>query len=72
MDIIASLFAIAKHSLSIYDTKKSREYSDRVIYLEKLYYAEENQPSESRNHALMDNIINELCLITTAITNFKK
>lgn len=71
-EIISSLFAITKHSLSIADTKLSRRYLDRVVYLEGVYYAEENKPDEKRNHAVMDNCINELCIITKATTEFKK
>lgn len=70
--IVSSLFAITKHSLSIYDTKQSRKYLDRVLYLEKVYYVEENKPEDKRNHALMDNCVNELCLLTTTITRLKK
>jgi hypothetical protein len=71
-EIIASLFAITKYSLGIYSTKKAREYLDRVIYLEKVYYAEENKPEDQRNHAIMDNVTNELCLLTNTITRFKE
>ena len=71
-EIVASLFAITKHSLSIWDNKLAHKYSDRVIRLETWYYAEENKDEEHRNHAFMDNILNELCLITQTITNFKQ
>lgn len=71
-ELISSLFSITKHSLSIYDTKLSRKYLDRVIYLEKVYYAEENKPDDQRNHAVMDNAINELCLLTKTITRLEK
>lgn len=71
-EIIASLFAITKHSLSIYETRQSRKYLDRVIYLEKVYYAEENKPEDQRSHAVMDNVSNELCLITKTVTKLKK
>jgi hypothetical protein len=69
--IIASLFGIAKHALGIYATKQAREYLDRVVYLEKVYYAEENKQEHLRNHALMDNAINELCIIVDATARFK-
>ncbi len=71
-EVISSLFAITKHSLSIYKTKQSRKYLDRVIYLEKVYYAEENKPEDKRNHAVMDNVTNELCLLTQTITKLKE
>jgi len=68
--IISSLFKIAEHTLGIYKTKQARKYLDRVIYLKKRYYAEENKPDNQQNHALMDNITNELCLITETIASF--
>jgi hypothetical protein len=71
-EIISSLFAITKHSLSIYKTKQARKYLDRVIYLEKVYYAEENKPEDKRNHAVMDNVTNELCLLTQTVTKLKE
>lgn len=71
-EIISSLFTITKHSLSIYDTKASRKYLDRVLFLEKVYYAEENKLEDKRNHAVMDNCINELCLLTQTIAKLKK
>jgi hypothetical protein len=70
--VVKALFGIAQHALSIYNTKLSRKYLDRTIELEKLYYAEQSKPEDKRNHALMDNIINELCLITETIASFGK
>lgn len=66
--LIKTLFGIAQHALSIYDTKLSRKYLDRTIELEKMYYAELSKPESTRNHALMDNVINELCLISNSVT----
>ena len=43
MNIVGALFGIAEHSLSIYDTKMSRKYLERVLFLKKLYYKEENK-----------------------------
>ena len=68
MNLVKSLIGIAQHLLGIYDTKLSRKYLDRVIELEKLYYEETTKPEDKRNHALMDNIINELCLISDTVT----
>jgi len=68
--VVKALFGIAQHALSIYDTNLSRKYLDRTIKLEKLYYAEQSKAEDKRNHALMDNIINELCLITETIATF--
>lgn len=68
MNLVKSLIGIASHVLGIYDTKLSRKYLDRVIKLEKMYYEEQAKSEDKRNHALMDNIINELCLISDTIT----
>jgi len=72
METISALFGITKHALGIWDTKQSRKYLDRVVYLEKAYYAEENKNENIRDHAVMDNCVNELCLITKTVTKFKK
>lgn len=72
MNIAQALFAIAEHTLSIYDTKTSRKYLDEVIALRKAYYNEQNKPEESRNFAIMDNAINRLCIITEATSSFGK
>lgn len=73
--VVTSLFTIAKHALSIYDTKQSRKYLERVLYLEKTYRFEENKTDDEdnkQNHALMDNCIAELCLITDTVAKFGK
>jgi hypothetical protein len=72
MDIVSALFGIAKHTLSIYETKDARKYLERVLYLEKTYRFEENRPDVNQNHALMDNCVAELCLITDTIAKFEK
>lgn len=72
INITEALFGITKHALGIYETKQARKYLDRVVYLEKVYYSEENKNETDRNHAIMDNAINELCLITEAVAQFKK
>jgi len=72
MNIAQALFAIVEHALSIYDTKLSRKYLDEVITLKKAYYNEENKPEDKRNHAVMDNSINRLCIITETITKFEE
>jgi len=68
--VIASLFKIAEFSLSIYKTDQARIYLDRIIYLKKAYYYEQNKPPEMRNHAIMDNAINELCIIVDTFAQF--
>ena len=70
--IAGSLFKIVEYTLKLTNTKESRKYLDRVLYLKKVYYNEENKPEESRNHAFMDNAINELCVITETVASFEK
>ncbi len=70
--IVGSLFKIAEYTLGIYQTKQARKHLDRVIYLKKRYYEEENKPDGEQNHAVMDNIVNELCIITESITSITK
>ena len=67
MEVIKALFLVAEHTLSIYRTKKARKYLDRVIYLKKAYYNEQNKPENDRSHAVMDNAVHELCIITESI-----
>lgn len=70
MNLINSLFAIAEHTLSIYKTKESRKFLERVLYLKKTYRFEVNKHEDNRNHALMDNVVFELCVITDTIAKF--
>jgi hypothetical protein len=72
MNIASALFGITEHVLGIYKQKEARKYLDRVIYLNKKYREEENKDENIRNHALMDNIISELCIIADASTKFKE
>jgi len=72
MNIVNALFSIAEHTLSIYKTENARKYLDEVIGLRKAYYNEENKPEKSRNHAVMDNAVNRLCIIIEETTNFKE
>lgn len=71
MSLFTSLAEITKHVLSIVDSKESKEYAERVVYLEKLKYEEEKKPDEKINHGLLDNIDNELCLIAQHATSLK-
>ena len=71
-NLVTALFGLTKHVLGIYEMKEARKYLDRVIYLEKEYRYEENKDEKLRNHAYMDNILSELCLITETSTKFKE
>ena len=67
--VIESLFKITEYTLGLLKSKEARKYKDRVIHLRKLYYAEENKADDARNHALMDNIRSELCLLADSATD---
>lgn len=71
MELTSALLHITKHVLGIYETKESRKYLERILYLEKLLYAEEAKHPDERNHAVMDNIDFELCLIARHATGLK-
>lgn len=71
MNLFSSLVEITKHVLSIVDSKESKEYAERVLYLEKLKYQEEAKDENKINHALLDNIDNELCLIAQYASSLK-
>lgn len=72
MDIVTALVQSLKFGLSLWNTKESRKYLDRVIDLEKQIYYETNKPEENRNHALIDNCNAELCIIAEATSKFGK
>lgn len=71
MDWFAVLAEITKHTLSIIDTKVSRKFVEEVIELERRKRDEESKPRAERNHALLDNIDFELCLIAKTTTGLK-
>jgi len=71
--LVASLFSITEKFLTRLNTKEARKYKDRVIFLNKEYYAEENKDEDTeQDHAYMDNILNELCIISKAASNFSE
>ena len=71
-NIIGSLFKIAEYTLKYKNMKEENKILNRVLYLKKVYYNEENKPELKRSHALMYNSVHELCVIIESITNFKK
>ncbi|MFT5519638.1 MAG: hypothetical protein ACI9IA_000221 [Enterobacterales bacterium] len=72
MKTISALFSITEQYFKIKNTKLARKYLDRVLYLKGEYYEESNKAENIRNHALMDNIINELCQLAETGANTKK
>jgi hypothetical protein len=72
MELASVLFAVTKHALGFLESKESRKYVDRLIYLEKKYLAEENKDEKNRDHNAMDGYIWELRIIASATTQLKK
>lgn len=72
MNVLTALLPFLKLYLEKQVLKEARKYLDRVVYLEKQYLKEENKDEADRNHAYMDNIVSELCIIAKASTNIKK
>ena len=72
MNIISSLLPFLKIHLERQNLKEANKYLNRVIFLEKEYLKEENKDEKDRNHAYMDNIISELCIIANTSAKFKK
>ena len=70
--MIRSLFKITEHAFSLLSSKEARKYRDRTIKLRKQYYEEENKDEDNRNHALMDNIQHELCILADTDTLTKE
>ena len=71
MSLFTSLVEITKHVLSIVDSKESKEYAERVLQLEKMKREEESRPEHKINHAKLDNIDHELCLIAKYASGLK-
>jgi hypothetical protein len=70
MDLGTALANALAYGLGIANTKISRKYLDRVIYLRKRIYAEKNKPEKDRNFAVIDNAQNELCIIAEEVSKF--
>lgn len=70
--MISTIFKILEYALSIGEEKYRSRYLDRVIKLKKQYYQEVNKNEADQNFAILDNITNELRIITDTLTNFKK
>ena len=72
MELATILFAVTRHALGFLESKESRKYADRLIYLEKKYLEEESKDEKSRDHNAMDGYIWELRLIASATTQLRK
>lgn len=65
--MISAILGIVASALSIWDSKLKQKYIDRKIQLERDYYNALNQPEETRNNALIDNLEFEICLLAKAL-----
>jgi hypothetical protein len=52
--------------LSLWEHKEKNKYNDKLIQLERDYYAEENKATSVRSDAVMDNLEFELRLLARA------
>lgn len=64
--MIDSLFQALASGLSLWESKESRKYLDRLLKLEKDYYEEFNK--EVFDDAVLDNIRHQLCALSKAFT----
>ena len=65
--MIEALTGALKSGLSLWESKESRKYIDRVIKLEKEYYEEDNK--DRPDMALLDNIEFQLRLISHSFSS---
>jgi len=65
--MIDSLFKALASGLSLWESKESRKYIDKLLKLEKEYYVETNK--ELPDDAVLDNIRYELCFLSKAFSS---
>ena len=68
-NIIAPLLGIAEGYLKLRNKKEERKYLDRLIFLKKEIYVEENKSEDSINHARLDNLHSELRILIESIAS---
>ena len=54
--------------LSIWESKEKTKYVDRYISLKTSYYREFNKPDAARSDAVLDNLRDELCILSDAFS----
>jgi|LakMenE18May11ns_1017448.scaffolds.fasta_scaffold9927949_3 hypothetical protein len=69
MDLNLAL-GILKEGLTLWNSKESTKYLDRVIKLEKDYYEELSKPLDSRSDYKLDSIMHELTIISRSFVMF--
>jgi hypothetical protein len=62
MDLNLTL-GVLKEGLTLWNSKESTKYLDKVIKLEKDYYEELNKPLDARNDFKLDSIMLELTVL---------
>ena len=68
-EFISPLLSIAGEYLKLKNTKESRKYLDKLIWLKKEIYVEENKSEDSINHARIDNLNSELRILIESIAS---
>lgn len=68
--LTTALIESLKFGLSLWNTKESNKYIDQVIKLERALNNELKK--DKPYHNIIDNINDELCIITKSIQNFRK
>lgn len=68
--MIEALLKALTTGLSIWEHKEKNKYLDRVIKLKKDWYEEYEKELSLRDHAVLDHIERELCIITSEWTTY--
>lgn len=70
--LIGPLLSIAEQFLKLRNKREDKKILERVIFLRKEKYAEQNKPDSKQDHAYIDNINNELRIIIETIAQFEE
>ena len=69
LGILEKSLAVVEQYLIKENTQESRKYLDKMLYLKRTLYYEQAKSDDSINHALIDNLNNELCILLDAIAS---
>jgi hypothetical protein len=67
---IGVILGLIKAGLDLWDSHEANKYRDKLIALEKDYYAELRKPFEDRSQLALDNIMLEIDLIAKNFIQF--
>ncbi len=70
--LVAPILSILEQFLKLRNTKEDRKILDRVIFLRKEKYNEENKPDNKQSHSYIDNINAELRIIIESVAQFEE